>query len=61
MGDVGGLSRGYRLSLSGPRAVPFSSRAGGESANAIRGIAFGCAVSTLFWVGLGALVRAALG
>jgi hypothetical protein len=59
MGNVGESSRGYRLTSAGARAVPFTIR--DDDANAIRGIAFGCAVSALFWAGLGALVRATWG
>jgi hypothetical protein len=60
MSDVGKAPRGYNLYLARLRIGPFAIGDDGE-ANAIRGIALGCAVSTVFWVGLGAIVRAALG
>lgn len=59
MGNVGEFTRGYRPAPAGAHALPFAIQ--GDDANAIRGIAFGCAVSAFFWVGLGALMRAAWG
>lgn len=60
MGDVGEFSRGRepRAAWAGPAS--FASGALGAEANAIRGIVLGCALSAVFWVGLGALVHAAL-
>ena len=61
MSDVGKAPRGYDLYLARVRIGPFAIGSDDGEANAIRGIALGCAVSTVFWVGLGAIVRAALG
>ncbi len=59
MSDVGNLTHGHHPNSARVRTTSFAIR--GSDANAVRGIAFGCAVSDLLWAGLGVLVRAALG
>lgn len=63
MSDVGEFSRGLGLGQGPAPGVPRLATllGGGEEANAIRGIALGCALSAVLWAGLGALARAVLG